>query len=356
MRQFQNIQALRGIAALLVVLVHSVAMPVDVGMGNLVALWGAVGPAGVDLFFVISGFIIAMVSVGAGERIRTQFAFPEALAFGFKRGARVYPIYWVVLGAALIAKSYGVFLAPPAVPDQPFWQLFLLVNPTNNIVMLAWTLVHEMYFYVIVMLLLAFFPRHMFRALFCWALITLAFVLYFALRRDSLGGLVPFNPMIIEFILGIFIAYLIRKRVSAHAIGCIALGLVWFVFGAYENHNFGSWMPWQRTVAFGPASALLVYGFVAAEMRYGWVCSKAWRFLGDASYSLYIWHQLIFFTLLKLAQTYGWFKLVDGHYLVPMWIALALAWSFVSFRFVETPLRKKLEQIIAHAFARRRPA
>jgi len=353
LRQFQNIQALRGIAALIVMLVHSVAMPVDVGMGNLVALWGAIGPAGVDLFFVISGFIIATVAVDAGGRVKTRFALSEAAVFGLKRGARVYPIYWVVFGAALIAKSYGVFLAPAAVPDQPLWQLFFLVNPTNNIVMLAWTLVHELYFYVVVTILLAVFPRNMFRALFLWALVTLSFSFYLALRRDPLGGLVPFNPMIVEFIFGIVIAYLIRTGATSHAIGCISLGLVWFAVGAYENHNYGSWQPWQRTLAFGPSSALIVYGFLAAEIRFGWISAKAWRRLGDASYSLYIWHQLIFFCLLKLAQHHGWFEKIPGHYLVPMWMVGVLAWSFMSYYLIETPLRRRLELLIVRAFGRR---
>ena len=315
MRHFSNIQAMRGVASLMVCLIHSVALPVSVGMEHVVPLWAAFGPAGVDLFFVISGFIIATVANEAGAKAQAQGALNIAREFAFKRAARIYPLYWIVFTVAILAAPY-IFLAPDSVPKRPLWQLFFLVSPSNNIIMAAWTLVYELYFYLIMTFILILSPRNIFKGLLVWSSLTIAAIGYFAYIREPKDFDVLFSPLLIEFMLGTVVAYLVKRGVRAYPIGAVAFGVLWFAIGAYENNLVyennlyennlaGYWLPWVRVLCFGPASALIIYGVIAAEVQTGWTFSRAWQRLGDASYSLYIWHQLLFFTMLNISQRLG---------------------------------------------------
>ncbi|WP_161600938.1 acyltransferase family protein [Teichococcus oryzae] len=344
-RNFANIQAMRGIAALLVCLVHSVAMPVSVGMDPVVPFLGAVGPAGVDLFFVISGFIIATVADQAGDKAASRGRFKIAREFALKRVARVYPIYWVVFILAVLVSPY-IFLAPSTVPERPLWRLFLLIDTNNNKIMAAWTLVFELYFYLVVGALLLLAPRRIFHGILAWASVTIILLAYFEVTGNPWRFAVPFSPVLIEFMLGTAIAYALKQGVTGHARMAIAAGVLLFAAGAYANHSFGDWRPWHRTIAFGPASALIIYGVVAHELKYGWTFKRPWQQLGDASYSLYIWHQPMFFGMLAISQWLGLFRHLPGIAIVPVWIMIVLGWSMLSFHCLENPLRKWLEGII----------
>ena len=354
MRHFSNIQAMRGVASLMVCLVHSVALPVSVGMEHVVPLWAAVGPAGVDLFFVISGFIIATVANEAGAKAQSRGALNIAREFAFKRAARIYPLYWIVFTIAILAAPY-VWLAPDSIPKRPLWQLFFLVSPSNYKIMAAWTLVYEMYFYLIMTFILILSPRNIFKGLLVWSTLTIAAIGYFAYIREPRDFDVMFSPLLIEFMLGTVVAYLVKRGVRAHPIGAISVGVLWFAIGAYENSLPGYWLPWVRVLCFGPSGALIVYGVIAAEVQTGWTFSRAWQRLGDASYSLYIWHQLLFFSMLTISQKLGLFTILPGWTIVPAWIVIVIAWALVSFTFVEDPLRKKLESIVINRRASMMP-
>ncbi len=341
MRHYKNVQAMRGIAAIMVCFVHSVALPVGVGIGNLVPFWGAVGPAGVDLFFVISGFIISTVAANAGGAAVSRGKFNVAREFALKRIARIYPAYWVVFILASIAAPY-VWLSPDSVLHVPIWRIFFLIDVNNYRVMSAWTLVYELFFYLVVTVILLVTPRNVFKGLFAWAFATITVIVILEVAHAPENYVVPLSPVLIEFMLGVCVAYLLRRGVSFSPIGAISTGVFLFAIGAYENNALGPWQPWIRTIAFGPAAALILYGVVAAEMNNGWTFWRPWQKLGDASYSIYIWHQLLFFTFMTLAQKAG-FAL--GPLYVGATIAIVISWGFLSYRYFENPVRWKLEKI-----------
>src|SRR5437867_11370426 len=73
----------------------------------------------VDIFFVISGFIIA--TTAAAQR--------DALNFTFRRAVRIFPVYWLVLLAAFVSSSW-IELAPEARPALDFALIFSCTYPT----------------------------------------------------------------------------------------------------------------------------------------------------------------------------------------------------------------------------------
>ena len=145
--------------------------------GNLLilplwAMW-----IGVDLFFVISGFIMVWVA-GALPR-----GTASARDFMFARVTRIYPLWWLFAGAMALFLLYfkGVPWDPERLDPKELdgavhliKSLFLWPQPTHPVLGVGWTLVHEMYFYVGFALLLLCVPlRWRLRALLAWGAIVL---------------------------------------------------------------------------------------------------------------------------------------------------------------------------------------
>lgn len=146
-----NIQLLRGIAALLVVMCHIPALVEKYGLGTYnplsIGRWGAFG---VDVFFVISGYIMAKVSVG---KSKSPFIFIT------KRFERIYPLYFILTVTLVLIQ----FLYPSIFKDtiyglgQNVTSLFFISRYFNYeypTLYVGWTLEFEMFFYVIFFLTL----------------------------------------------------------------------------------------------------------------------------------------------------------------------------------------------------------
>src|SRR5271157_3540625 len=146
LRRLSSIQAGRAFAAILVVLYHN-----NTELFSVKKYWANTpifpifnfGHAGVEYFFVISGFIIFTVHHGDIGRAST------AGAYVYKRIVRIYPVYWVVLFAVVIASF--IFPYSRSIELSTFVSSFFLIatdttdlaGMPNTIVLVAWTLYHE---------------------------------------------------------------------------------------------------------------------------------------------------------------------------------------------------------------------
>jgi exopolysaccharide production protein ExoZ len=332
-RQIGNIQAMRGLAAMMVVLVHSIAIADSFTLGWISPFFGKWGPAGVDFFFVISGFVIATVANNSANSSIDNGRVNRAGEFIVKRLIRIFPIYWIVLIVAIFISPY-VHLAPSTLSDKPLFDLFFLFELANNKIMASWTLVYEMYFYLVVTVLIVLFNKRIFLGLGIWACVTIVLILYHTLLKHDLSFSIPLCPMILEFMFGMLIAFLIDRKVNSLAFACISIGIVGFFVGAEINSRFGDWGKWYRTLCFGVPAALIIYGMVAAEVQNKIISSKYLQKLGDVSYSLYIWHQLVFASLFGLAAKAGLVGKIPSEIIVLGWICFVLVWAFMSYHLV----------------------
>jgi peptidoglycan/LPS O-acetylase OafA/YrhL len=174
--KLDGVQTLRGVAAVVVALFHfSVLERAFYGPDFLLTGFSGYGRAGVDLFFVISGFIMVLVP---GQ---TRSGAQSAWEFLVKRAVRIYPPYWVVtLAVIAIWWLSGGFLMAFLIGKNPNWIASLTLWPQDRypILLVGWTLIHEMYFYLVFAALLfapiAWRPR----LLALWALIVLASTLF----------------------------------------------------------------------------------------------------------------------------------------------------------------------------------
>jgi peptidoglycan/LPS O-acetylase OafA/YrhL len=134
---------LRGIAVLLVAFSHLLLIEKKYGGNSIIPEFVLFGASGVDLFFVISGFVMVTIT-------REKFRKPmEALKFIYHRVIRIYPVYWIYSVLVLI-----VFLIQPswvnsAQGNQVDIVSSFLLLPSNNLplVNVGWSLVHEVYFF-----------------------------------------------------------------------------------------------------------------------------------------------------------------------------------------------------------------
>ena len=321
---------LRGLAAFAVMMSHLYAIEV-----NATAQFGMldtplVGPvwekgfAGVDLFFIISGFIMVYVTAGR-ER-----GAASAADFFVARATRIYPLWWLFMGITAI-----YFMAIHGVPGDPvqFYQAghsetvyllnsaLLLPQAGHPALGIGWTLIHEMYFYVVFGAFL-FAPQRWLPALLAlWALFVVVcdvagYSNYYPTNLFELAN----YPMTIEFIAGAFIAMLVMSGRRKWALPLTLIGAGAFIVSMFVFSNADSeyTLRWGRVLWFGLPAAVLIYGISSFEAdggfrRENWpapvrrITSFLWRKLvrlGDISFALYLGHILAISGLRRLFE-YG---------------------------------------------------
>ncbi|MEQ9506215.1 MAG: acyltransferase [Hyphomonas sp.] len=284
--KLQSVQALRGIAALLVVVYHARALELAglarVGSTEPALISGlfASGFAGVDLFFVISGFIMVWVT-------QRQPAGPATSAdFLFARVTRIYPVWWAAaaLGTLYLALSGGVALIDSSGttlrPDTPEYQYilksFLLIpQPEYPVLLIGWTLIHEVYFYLVFTLILLLPRSVMPYALLVWGI---------AIVAASLAGLplpiaqnfltLAVHPMTMEFIFGAIVGIIITSGLVWRA-GVVTLLAALALVAALglQGEPTAYTLQWGRVLQIGLPCAALIYGLAGLDAagRLAWL-------------------------------------------------------------------------------------
>lgn len=285
-----GLQMLRGVAATLVVLFHLQAGSVNEGYDPGFLIWFKRGEVGVDVFFVISGFVIFHAMQGRQDR------GPEW--FLRQRFWRIVPPYWAVLALTLLALAGDAVLRG----DWSDWPStgkilvsVLLLPVPDQVMAVAWTLTVEGVFYLI--FAATFFRwgvRGAVAALVLWSAVVLV-LKYAPVSLPRAFGLVVYSGAV-EFLFGALIALAFRKGWRAGAVPALVLGAVGLGLVVAEIVTFA----WGRVWVAGLPSALLVYGMVASGWR-----MPTWALVwGESSYLLYLLHLLIFSvvgTLLRMA-------------------------------------------------------
>jgi exopolysaccharide production protein ExoZ len=286
-----GIQILRGIAATLVVSHHSLeeslALSTKVAPEWLIAF----GACGVDIFFVISGFIIYSVTYGRDPRN------PEpAPSFLLKRVIRIFPLYWICLFATLALWSSGHFYRSLQLDPKVLGSSFFLLPSGKLILIVAWTLVYEMYFYYLFSITL-YVRNARISVLATTGLIAAGLVLSNLLPPGDLKHFLS-NPIALEFCFGLILAYFIHAR----ALDGIWLRYLWLpglilmvAAAVFVKNTFGSTAgPGTniRYLAWGLPALLVTVSFV--KMRIGKsILKRILGPIGDASYSIYLTHPMM---------------------------------------------------------------
>jgi len=290
----RNLHLLRVIAALGVVYFHTTSS------AGLNLAWD-VGSRGVDVFFVISGFIIAYIGLSKPEH------------FIQRRLIRVVPFYWaatlVVFLAATIAPRF--FRSTDASLTHLVASLFFIPHTSATgemqpTLILGWSLNFEMYFYVLFALALQVSRR--------WSpLICVAWIVSWVVAINSMGVTNPIaaffaRPTVLEFCFGIAAYYLCNWCESRRTLLAQRRPLKWLLIVVLTasavalvvlEKYYRDVVP--RYLVGGIPAFFLVTSALLLERVFGIVShSRLSYLLGESSYVIYLIHPYVVFTILRI--------------------------------------------------------
>ncbi len=323
-----DVQGLRAVAVLAVLIFHANSA------------WLKAGFVGVDVFFVISGFIITKLLTDSNGKV-------DLLAFYCGRIRRILPAYLVMLAIVIVVAAvlflpadfglfYKSFKASAAFTSNSYFADYggYFAPLVEELPLLhTWSLAIEMQFYLIFPLLVCVLPKR-WLAPVCVLLAVGLFVWSgyqsFTNKQDKLYfSLLARAP---EFLVGALVALLLKERDLpprlSGILGVCGTLLLIFSFTAIDKQGFpGLWFiipcvgaAFVIAARQGPVSRVLA--------------SRPMVWIGGISYSLYLWH----WPVLAFIRYY------TGQYeLATIWLLVFLIWAFLlawlSFRFVEIPMR-----------------
>ena len=359
------IQVLRGIAALLVVLVHARYALLNTDSFPLAQQLFVPGAMGVDLFFLISGFIMCYSTAGSDGSVGA------VARFAIKRFARVWPVYVAVTLVAIFVLNGGIDYFHVAENRKRFWHSIgmLPFNPHyppyfSLTLLVAWTLVFEMYFY------LAFAASMLFRrlrwfVLASWVLLTVVLLplgqrgFDFDVTRDlGYAGYmsVVTNGFVLEFMAGVLVGWLYLRpwfrlrnaQVCWHLAGCSTAFALWAIYSfAVDTHGPNK---------YGWPLALMMLCLALASKTVRLPAPRFLLWLGTVSYSLYLTHPvtqgLVTQWMTKAgasSQAHSW-----GYMFVST--ALALPVAALSHRYLEQGLSESVRRGLLRLLPRKAPA
>ena len=354
------IQVMRAAAAMLVVIGHSQTTVAQIaGRAGLpfvrcrVLPWGA----GVDLFFVISGFIM----VHASQRL---FAAPGGrMEFVRRRVSRVVPLYWACTALYLFIVMWAHLKGAPLVfsPQAVAASLLFIPFPSYGagggffpVLTLGWTLNFEMFFYALFAVAVAWPRRRAVPVVIC--LLVALTVMGAVLRPPApLGSWT--QPIVLDFALGMLVAQLRCEGVRWSKGARLAIAAVGVAAFALDPLKLFSG-PEGSTTANGLARVLtsgLPAALVLAAAVFGpnliWSPLRPAVAVGDASYSLYLSHSFVLIVLEKLAAKTSLAAWLGPWPLVLIAVVAAPLTSLLVFRWVEEPLTRRASRL-AHGLDR----
>jgi len=341
-----GVQVLRGLAACLVVIYHAGANLHD-NARFLTLHVPAFGAGGVDLFFLISGFVMIRTTRGRWHE-------PAAWrVFLTKRLVRIVPLYWLLTAAkvALVLAlpalfRNGALLAWNAVASFLFIPAWDAEHTISPVISAGWTLCFEMFFYALFTLCL--FLRREPRRFLTPILVAAALIGLF--RTDNWGA--PgtlLDPLLLEFAAGIWIGALVPQVRGGGSL--VWIGLLAALAGAalpLSDLVHATGWPGARVVLWGLPAAVLLGCVVSVESVVAFWRVRLALLIGDASYSIYLTHVLVLPVLMRLLRPLagGIGGEVTGLVLL---VLASIAAGLVVYRFVEQPLLRGVQGLVAAA-------
>lgn len=349
--KLSGVQILRAIAATAVVALHfneQVGFFAQSGQPWLLSSGIAkIGAAGVDIFFVISGFIMYYAT---RPRVNGR---ADAKEFLRRRAVRILPTYWFWTTVALLVWFTHLGYTSHAFSHQFVALSYFLIPSMNEgdwAVLLSpgWTLTYEAYFYLLFALGIALVPRRRLAA-YTVAAISLLWVLAHAAPFSATFSHISGDPLVFEFTYGVLIAHGLsrwRERMGsgvAQALGLLlmAAGVAGFAMTVGASEAAVE----HRAFAWGLPAAALVAGTTLARLP-ALYNSRLLLLIGDASYSIYLSHQLPMMALARCLKK-GWFSTIPPDLIATVSIAGAVAFGIASYFAIERP--------VITFFSRKRP-
>jgi exopolysaccharide production protein ExoZ len=331
--QINSIQYLRGIAAIIIVFRHlsdrtdkyHIVAP---GLNGFdIGIWG------VDLFFVISGFVMVYITKS------DQLNFRQVLNFWQRRYLRISPMYYLMTGLMLIVAIF----APNTTELKPSFEhtikslLYIPSHKKSPVLGVGWTLNYEMYFYFIFGLTLLLPKKYQTSTMVIGLFGSFLFGLIYPGENAFILQIT--NPLLIEFLFG----YLIGKCFCAEkewppflAVILLVISCISIIYADFKNIDRE-----LRLLIYGIPSAGLVSSLIALEaqniLKFK---NKLFLLAGEVSYSLYLVHILVIAAYGKLVMKFSLYENVNGYVLFFFDFVVCFLTATLISKAIEQPLHE----------------
>lgn len=353
--KIESIQILRGLAALSVVLFHYrfylVPTGSDMTVPDKLFGWGAFG---VDLFFVISGFIMIYVTNDIKKGLSTSIRFLK------NRLLRILPTYYLILlfafltGGAMSTFHYpekaanlisALTFNPYVIDNPPFY-----IN-SSGMYNIRWTINYELYFYLAFSVCLLF--KNRFIALAMWFLFPIALAFFSkesitistaGYHYSSIALRFITNPIIFEFGIGVLAGYtylFLRDKFKTNKPYLSFTFIILIAIGLFT-----------RELNIYNVTSSLVYFFLILSfalenntlLRYKCIYTPLVK-LGNISFSLYLIHSPVaIFIFWPLKKSHP--ELINTYFGLFIMVITAILFAWLSYRFIEVKLTNKIRDVL----------
>lgn len=331
---FYSIQFLRGIAALMVVMTHVAHKGGQYGTGSL--SWFKIGGDGVDLFFIISGFIMCYTT---HDKRMTFFSFMK------NRVQRIIPLYWTLSFVALLVFIFSPHLVNSSGGRTGVLESFFLIpNGVKFLIQNGWTLSYEFYYYFIFSIFIFLTSVKSYRYLGITLTIMMLAVVGVVFKQTSAYFMFLFSDLLLEFSFGILAFVLFQKLKPGSILSTLMIlfGLSYLIFrNAYGTPD----VVFGKPITSGIPMFLIFLGLISLE---NWFVNNDGRFvrlfeqLGNCSYSLYLVHP---FVLSPLAMILKKMNMLNSVLFPVLLVVGSIAAGLLTYNFLEKPLTKIIKGI-----------
>jgi len=367
---FPTIDVLRALAAISVVMFHVIGYNQWTDFYHYPGFLLRQGWLGVDLFFVISGFVISMslfALFDSGESYRAKFLI--------KRAFRICPLHYITCAAFVILITPHLVFQSDIAKYVALYATFLynfdfkhsgLINGPN------WSLAIEVQFYLLIAFIIPFL-----RKANPWLVLVSSLVIaaawrsacYWALKDDAdkIFALFFFTTqlpgMIDSFAMGFVIARIMTDLEYAmlrhwcsknlwllNGVAVVAYGVAHYIFSRIPP-SWDDWRLWYRWYILISHHVLTASAFTFLVLISCFLNSPRWlkisapvRYLGVISYGIYLWHVIVILALKKISDLSPGIRLI-------LTVGLTIVLASASWHLIEKPLSRRVRANTVHSLS-----
>ncbi|WP_083780405.1 acyltransferase [Nitrobacter sp. Nb-311A] len=324
-----SVQYLRAFAALLVVWFHASSQWSRIS-GVPVSFPESGGQYGVDIFFVVSGFIMWI----------TTSETTSPVTFLYRRFTRIVPLYWLATSILILIAYVAPQLLSTTKIDLFHTTTSFLFLPWHHpvtgsiapLIIPGWTLNYEMTFYLLFAFCLLL-PRT-WLPIAVTTILTALVTIGAIFRFSSAAGIFYTNNIVLEFAIGVAVGQWFSREGSSFwlsisiLVGCLIL----------INFQILQLSHLSRSVKIGLPAALILFGCVFAELTFSAPRCRVLLFLGAASYSVYLTHFATLPIVRKFWLAVGYSEVSFGWVFILVSVIFSTVGGLICYLLIEKPL------------------
>lgn len=346
-KQLNLIQISRVLVPIFVMLLHAKAFMANYFHYDFLHLPHVERSGGVYYFFALSGFMVYYL-------YRKDFGDKrKVFDFLYKRFSRIYPLYWLLTLSILPVYFFlpGVGNGSERELGHIIASLLLVPDGEFPILSVAWSLSHTILFYLVFSFV--FFESKWVSIFvpFAWGIISLLFSL--ELLNSShyyINFLFSFNNLI--FFLGVACAYLVTRVRINYVIArvFIFIGLIGFPL-SWLNDEFG-YIAMDLQITTTISSIFLLTGFASIDLQKDVKIPKLAKFLGDASFSIYLTHFTCMSALCFIIRSITFIK-IPNFVTAILLMVVSIIFGSIVYALLERHINRKMKDLYNRKFANR---